>query len=38
MDVSHDQFPISVELTGKGTGVVDVFVDNVSVSQDSITF
>ena len=38
MDVSHDQFPISVELTGKGTGVVDVYVDNVSVSQDSITF
>ncbi len=38
MDVSHDQFPISVELTGKGTGVVDVFVDNISVSQDSITF
>ena len=38
MDVSHDQFPISVELTGEGTGVVNVFVDNVSVSQDSITF
>ena len=38
MDVSHDQFPISVELTGKGTGVVNVFVDNISVSQDSITF
>ncbi len=36
--VPYDQFPYSFTFQGSGTGVVDIFIDTVSVSQDTITF
>lgn len=38
MDVPHDAFPVTINFNGKGTGVVDIFIDNACISQDSITF
>lgn len=38
MDVPHDAFPVTINFKGKGTGVVDIFIDNACISQDSITF
>ena len=38
LDVTQDQFPFAISFQGKGTGVVDIFIDGVSASQDRITF
>ena len=36
--VSYNNFPYSVNLTGRGSGTVEVFIDNTLVYQDPITF
>lgn len=37
-DVTYDQFPVTFSFQGKGTGVVNIFIDGASASQDIITF
>ncbi|MBP3887267.1 MAG: Stk1 family PASTA domain-containing Ser/Thr kinase [Cellulosilyticum sp.] len=36
--VPYDQFPYTFSFKGSGTGVVNIFIDGVSTSQDPITF
>ncbi|MBE6022377.1 MAG: Stk1 family PASTA domain-containing Ser/Thr kinase [Cellulosilyticum sp.] len=36
--VTYDQFPVSFSFKGSGSGIVDIFIDTVSVAQDPITF
>ncbi|MEE1071375.1 MAG: Stk1 family PASTA domain-containing Ser/Thr kinase [Cellulosilyticum sp.] len=37
-DVTPDKFPYNFSFQGEGTGVVNIFIDGVSTSQDPITF
>ena len=38
LDLAQNQFPYPITFQGKGTGRVDIFIDGVIASQDTITF
>lgn len=38
MEVAKDSFPVTFNFEGTGTGIVNIFIDGISTSQDTIIF
>lgn len=38
INVAYDQFPVTFSFQGHGTGIVEIYIDGISVSRDTITF